>query len=792
MVQRLARNILVRWSVPVFLTLVVLGALGAYYATKVQLKLSLTDLLPENHPAVVKFEKLTEVVGGVGYLAVVLKAADEKSHLEAAPKIKAALEGNPLVRTVFCDREERFFVDRLLYYLDIGKLEDLDHNINAQVTSMRRKLFDLGLFDDENKPKEEPKQAFDDDLKKRAQRSAKIEAKLISTDHKHLLVMIKPTFDSTDIGKTKQLLADTSVILDKILPANVTYNFAERYYNKIVESELIQKDIFLLGSLSLLAIAIILMVYLRSIRALLLIFVPVFIGLGITGGLTYLFIGHINIVTGFLMGIVSGLGVDYGIHLYLRLLLERREPSSDDPDAIWRTLYSSGHSVFTGATAAAFAFFLLCFSSFRAFSEFGFICGVGITAVLLCLLCGFSPLVRALKLDRVVPQPTTTAAKPQRSRFPVLSLPKGLYIGLGLTAVATVLGFTVKFEYDFDKMLRHSMDLERLSHLVDDIYGRSIVPSALATKSKEDALAIEKRVKEKYMPGLVHDMISGASIIPDDQLKKQEILLRIKSRIDGIKDRFIERSMGVPASAVRTWLSAKPFTLADLPVQIQDMLRGTQRDGYLLYVYPAISLSEASAIHRYAAMVKDIEATFPNTLTGSDAVVFSDILDIIQRYGFRILVVIFLAVGAFIWLNTRSISETLATYLPLLISLPVGMGLMALFGVQFNIFNITIIPTFVAMGIDVPIHIVHRAKETGSGYKAARDLAPSINLALMTAALGFGVLIFANANVLKSLGWIAMLGTLAIWWVGLLVLPAFLEWSERRKKAKASSTQVEA
>jgi hypothetical protein len=118
------------------------------------------------------------------------------------------------------------------------------------------------------------------------------------------------------------------------------------------------------------------------------------------------------------------------------------------------------------------------------------------------------------------------------------------------------------------------------------------------------------------------------------------------------------------------------------------------------------------------------------------------------------------------------------------------MGLMVVFGVKFNIFNICIIPTFVAMGIDVPIHIVHRARECGSGFKAARDLATSINLALMTAGVGFGVLIGARAGVLKSLGWIALLATLAIWWVGLFMLPAFLEKFSKEKPESDAALEL--
>ena len=107
--------------------------------------------------------------------------------------------------------------------------------------------------------------------------------------------------------------------------------------------------------------------------------------------------------------------------------------------------------------------------------------------------------------------------------------------------------------------------------------------------------------------------------------------------------------------------------------------------------------------------------------------------------------------------------------------------MMAILGIKFNIFNIAIIPSFVAIGIDVPIHIAHRAREVKSGFQAARDLAAAVNLTLATTGIGFGVLIFSRAGVLRSLGWLALLGTISIWWVGLFLLPAVLERYYRRK-----------
>lgn len=769
----MARKVLVKFSVPITLFLMTLAVAGYYLGSSIELKLSLTDLLPENHPAVLKFNKLTEVVGGIGYLTIVLEAKDGESHLKIAPEIARKMKENPLVRSAFFHREQRYFVDRLLYYVPLDKLRDLDRNIATQIKASRRKAFDLGLWDDEEtKPKEEAKPVFEGELKDLAKKSASISPYLISKDKQHLLVMVKPDFDSMDLKKTEDLIGFAQDVLKATLPPTVTYELGERYYNKVVETKMVQTDILALGLLSISLIAGIIFLYLRSFRGMLLIFIPVLIGMGITIGIARLAIGHINIITGFLMGIVSGLGVDYGIHMLLRLRLEKMEPSSNDPDPVFRTLVSSGHSVFVGAVAAAFAFYLLCFSSFRAFSEFGFICGTGICAVLLCHLTCFSAIAKFFRLDLA---PHAQANKLSPLKLPILSIPKGLIVGSVVTVALILLGTRVGFEYDFDKLMKHSEKMERIGHLIDVIYDRSSAPSAFSASTKEEALAVEKVFKEKYMPKTVSELISGASIVPDDQVEKQKILADIQKQIAPLKDRWLSSALDVPAATIRDWVQAKPFTYEEIPPHVQDALRGTKNAGFLMYFYPAIKLNDAHNVHTYASMIREIEQQFPDLLTGSDAVVFSDILNLISHDGGIILFVIFLSVGIFIWINVRKLSDTMLSYIPLIIALPVGMGLMVLFGVKFNIFNIAIIPTFVAMGIDVPIHLVHRTREIGSGYKAARDLAASINLALITAGIGFGVLIFARAGVLKSLGWISLLATLAIWWVGLFLLPAYME-----------------
>lgn len=779
------KKLTITWSTPITVFLALLAAVGLYLGLGVQLKLSLTDLLPDNHPAVVKFNKLTEVVGGVGFFSIVLTAEDGKSHLEVAPRIIEELKKTPYLRSSSFHREQRFFEDHMLYYVSLDKLKELDRNIEKQIKESKRKVFDLGLMDEGDKPKETA--AFDKELTERAKKSAKTTPYLTSADGRHLLIMAKPSFDSTDLGQTGQLVDFCDKLLKEILPPTVKYRFGERYYNKVVETRLIEGDITRLGLLSICLIMLVLLLYTRSLRALAVIFIPVFMGLGITMGVTRLCIGHINIITGFLVGILSGLGVDYSVHLFLRLRLERREPSSSDPDIFWRAISSTGHSIFVGAAAAAFTFFLLSFSSFRAFSEFGFVCGTGISAVFLCLLLSFSCVGRFFRADTLPVPPPLFKSRP----FPMVPVPRGLAIACAVTFGIMLMASQVGFQYDFEKMMKHSDEMAGVQRLIDDVYGRSAVPSAISVETREEALQVEQEIRDKFIPKVVTEVISGASIVPEGQAEKAKVLAHMQATLKPIRDRWIEGSLGVPAEAVRRWVNAAPFTFKDIPPHLQDSLRGQNNKGYLLYVYPAVAMGHFEGVSTFAKMLKSVEKSFPQALTGSDAVVFSDILDLIKRDGSVILLVIFLSVGFFIWLNTRRMDDTLASYIPLLISFVVGMGLMAIFGVQFNILNITIIPSFVALGIDVPIHLVHRARETRSGFKAARDLAPSINLALGTSIIGFGILVFARAGVLKSLGEIATMGTIAIWWVGLFLLASVLEWSYRRKSKRNSDDAQE-
>ena len=315
------RKLLIDWSAPLTLVCVVLALWGAFASRGIELKLSLTDLLPSDHPSVIKFNRLTEIVGGVGYVEILLHAEDGQSHLKLADRVVEGMKANPLVRSAFYHREEHFFLTHALYYADMPKLLNIESTVTRGIRDAKRRIFDIGLWDDEVKT-EAPK--FDPEFKRFAERAARLSFNLTSPDGKDLLIMVKPNFDSLDMGKSKQLVEFTEKTLREIVAGSpVTTHIAGRYVSKVKDSEVIEKDIFVLGILANVVMALILLLYFRSIRAVISIFTPVVLGLGITALLTRYVIGHVNVITGFLAGMLAGVGSDYGIHLLWRIRLEQ-------------------------------------------------------------------------------------------------------------------------------------------------------------------------------------------------------------------------------------------------------------------------------------------------------------------------------------------------------------------------------------------------------------------------------------------------------------------------------------
>ncbi len=136
------------------------------------------------------------------------------------------------------------------------------------------------------------------------------------------------------------------------------------------------------------------------------------------------------------------------------------------------------------------------------------------------------------------------------------------------------------------------------------------------------------------------------------------------------------------------------------------------------------------------------------TFLGSLKVNFATLVDL------SFIVIFFVLLVAF-----KRIELVIVSIIPVMISWVFTTGIMAVFGIQFNVINIIVCTLIFGIGVDYSIFMTMALqKEHTYGKIELPTYRTSILLSVATTILGIGVLIFAKHPALKSISLIAIIG----------------------------------
>jgi hopanoid biosynthesis associated RND transporter like protein HpnN len=219
-------------------------------------------------------------------------------------------------------------------------------------------------------------------------------------------------------------------------------------------------------------------------------------------------------------------------------------------------------------------------------------------------------------------------------------------------------------------------------------------------------------------------------------------------------------------------LEAQPVTIQDLPRELQARYVG-KTGKFRLFVSPAENVWEPQPLARF---VRDLQAVDADAL-GAPVTNFEYMETIKEGYNKASIY----AMGGIIFLSFLMFRGALATVLalvPLLVGSVWTLGLMALFGVQFNMANLLFVPLIIGIGIDNGVHIVHSFRATekyeGESVPLTRSTAKAVTLAALTAIVGFGSLMISSHRGIYSLGLLVSLGVGSVLIASLTTLPSLL------------------
>ena len=160
--------------------------------------------------------------------------------------------------------------------------------------------------------------------------------------------------------------------------------------------------------------------------------------------------------------------------------------------------------------------------------------------------------------------------------------------------------------------------------------------------------------------------------------------------------------------------------------------------------------------------VEQLKTTFkntPNTLVIDRQAINETLLGNLKNDFNRLIMYSFAVVVILLLLFYRNLKLTLVTIIPIMLTWCITIGIMGLFHIEFNIFNV-IISTFIfGLGIDYSIFITNGLlQQQKTGIIALPMYKTSVILSVITTIFGVGVLVFAKHPALYSISIVTIIG----------------------------------
>jgi len=232
----------------------------------------------------------------------------------------------------------------------------------------------------------------------------------------------------------------------------------------------------------------------------------------------------------------------------------------------------------------------------------------------------------------------------------------------------------------------------------------------------------------------------------------------------------------------RAWTTAQKisergeYLPSDIPPILQQRFVSREKDELALYIYPNGNIWDSSFAEKFT---QDLEQIVPD-VSGFAISLYAHSSMILAGFK-RAALLAALMVMLLLLYDFRNPLTALLAMLPTAIGWLWMLGIMAAFGISFNVANIVALPLVLGIGIDAGAHIMHRFEESRKANEGIADLkallegtGAAVLFASVTTIVGFAGLMLADYGGMKSLGLIMVIGISSCLVACLVVLPAVL------------------
>ena len=582
----------------------------------------------------------------------------------------------------------------------------------------------------------------------------------------------------------------------------------------------------LAGVAALLLVACVLYVALRSAILLTVSVLTLLVGLSGTAAFAAAAVGHLNLLSVAFGVLYIGLGVDFILHVCLRLkeLMIAGRPKDF---AIVETMRGVGASLVICAVTTAAGFYSFIPTPFTGVSELGLIAGTGMFVSLL---------VSVTFLPALLAQFYSASDSAHQVRWlgarvldPLTARPRLVIGGAAVAAIGAV--FSLPWlSFDSNPINLRDPSTESVAVLEELAEDGEALPMNLAAIA-QDRMTAAAWIAELDGLDTVKSAQSLDSLVPDDQEEKvliledidlilgpgfarvtrvqpepSEFLAALRELADVLgRDELRSDDGAALESSILVYLDARedpgrqPLSLEDLewsllqtmPDQLRRLAAGlaarpfgrdalpvelTARwvtgDGReLVEIVPENVNDNVSA----GLFVDSVRERVP-TATGLPVVHREAGRTVVQAFQLAFIYALIM-VSAILWVFLRDLRNSILVIVPVVLAAGVTAAVAVVIGLEFNFANIIALPLLLGVGVDNGIHMVHRARtETPrDGNVLETSTSRAVLASGLTTVASFGNLAFAAHLGMASMGKLLTLGMIVTLAATLILLPALLK-----------------
>lgn len=800
-----------------------LAAISGYFAIQLKIDTDIANLLPPDNPHVLALDKLRETVGGETEMDVAIGSPDFESNrqfaydlIERSLRLYDERSGTYFFSRVEFRKETDILQDYALYLATDDELDELIFYLEDEIEAAKMEanpfFVDFGFDDDEEEGE------FDIARFREVYEELIPSEYPVNADSTVLVVKFYPTGSKSDLSFLRRMFREYDALVAEMNPASyhpeMQVKFGGRLKRHLMEIESITQDVFSSFATGISSVLLLVMFYffgkkyinyrrgdkssrthtffshfLRMPVSILVIGIPLVLSLSYTFGIAYLFLGTLNTMTSVLFVILFGLGIDYGLHFYARYL-EKRSSGEEVHTALLNTYDSTGSAILTSAVTTSVALYVLIFADFRGFSEFGFISGTGIILAFLAMMFILPAIITIFERYRIIlvnrnQLQNDEPPEPKRYPYPRIIATAGLVI----VALVAVFSGKLAFEYDFGKLEPEFQEYRDFRNFVGGSGSSRRNPAYIIANTDDQVREILVQVREiqnqRGENSTILDVEALQERFPTTVEEEDHKLDRIAEIRDLLEDPFIRDQRDEDLDKVRRASKVtEPLDLDDLPDFIKE--RYITRDGEVgrfVMIYPSVGLSDGRNSIAFKNEIASIQTSDGEVFySASTSIAGAEMLELMQTESPYMVAATFIMIFILVNLAFRSLRWSIIAMIPLLVGLAWTFGIMLIFDIRFNFYNLVVLPAILGIGNDNGVHLAARYLEEGknSMWNVLKSTGQHITIGSFTTMLGFAGLLFTQHPGLYSIGLVAVIGIGMTLLSAVTFLPALIQFLEDR------------